>query len=43
MIFTEESEIVKTWVRLINAGSYTRYQVPNLGNLQEVVFGILDK
>jgi hypothetical protein len=42
MKFTSESAVVKTWVRLIKDEQYTRDQVPNLGNLQEVVFGILD-
>lgn len=43
MIFTEESAIVKTWVRLLSNKEYSREQVPELGNLREVVFGILDK
>ena len=43
MNFTEESAIVKTWVRLVTNGEYTREQVPVLGNLQDVVYDILDK
>jgi hypothetical protein len=43
MNFTDESAVVKTWINLIKNKKYTRDQVPNLGNLQEVVFGILDK
>lgn len=43
MVFTEESTIVKTWVRLVNNGEYTRDKIPNLGNLRVVVIGILDK
>ena len=43
MKFTEESAIVKTWVRLVINGEYTKEQVPILGNLQDVVYSILDK
>lgn len=43
MNFTEESAIVQTWVRLVSNEEYTREQVPKLGNLQEVVYSILDK
>lgn len=43
MNFTEESAIVQTWVRLVTGGEYTREQVPVLGNLQDVVYSILDK
>ena len=42
MVFTEESALVKIWVSLVLAGTYTREQVPNLFNLQEVVWGILN-
>lgn len=42
-MFTENSIIVKSWVDLIRKGTFTRDQVPELGNLQEVVFSILDK
>ena len=43
MRFKEDSIIVKSWVDLIRRGAFTRDQVPALGNLQEVVFSILDK
>jgi hypothetical protein len=43
MVFTEESAVVRTWVRLVSNGDYTREQVPAIGNLQEVVYNILDK
>ena len=43
MQFTEDSAIVKTWVRLVSGGEYTREQVPKLGNLQDVVISVLDK
>lgn len=43
MVFTEESAIVQTWVRLVNNATYTRDQIPALGNLREVVIRILDK
>ena len=42
-MFDENSQLVKTWVRLVKAGAYTREQVPNLSNLQEVVGIVLDK
>jgi hypothetical protein len=43
MVFTRDSIIVKTWVTLVVSGVYTREQVPNLFNLQSVVWGILDE
>lgn len=42
-MFSENSIIVKTWVKLVKQGPYTREQVPKIGNLQEVVYDILDK
>ena len=42
MVFTPNSSIVKAWVSMIIAGVYTREDVPNLFNLQAVVWGILD-
>ena len=42
-MFKEESIIVKSWVELIKKGTFTRDQIPALGNLREVVFSILDK
>jgi hypothetical protein len=42
MVFTETSALVKIWVSLVLAGTYTREQVPNLFNLQEVVWSVLD-
>ena len=43
MTFTKDSGLVKTWVNLVQNGTYTRDQVPNLFNLREVVYGILDE
>lgn len=43
MIFNEQSIIVKTWARLVQSGKYTRDQVPDIGNLKDVVHGILDQ
>jgi hypothetical protein len=43
MNFTDKSPVVQSWVRLINNGTYTREEIPNIGNLQEIVCGILDK
>lgn len=42
MNFTAESGLVKTWVNLINNGSFTFEQVPNMFNLRAVVKEILD-
>lgn len=41
-MFNENSQLVKSWVRLVKSGSYAREQVPRLSNLQEVVWSILD-
>ncbi len=43
MVFTKDSAIVKSWVSLVMSGVYTREQVPNLFNLQAVVWGVLDE
>lgn len=43
MVFTKDSIIVKTWVSLILAGTYTIDDVPNIGNLREVVQEVLDE
>ena len=42
MKFTKDSVIVKSWVALILAGTYTIDDVPNIGNLKEVVQEVLD-
>lgn len=42
MTFTPNSPIVKAWVSMILAGTYTREDVPDLYNLREVVYSILD-
>ncbi len=41
-MFNENSVIVKTWVSLVLAGTYTREQVPGLSNLRDVVYQVLD-
>ena len=43
MLFTEKSTIVQAWVRQIKSGAYAITDIPNLGNLQEVVNSILNK
>lgn len=43
MNFNRNSIIVKTWVALILAGTYTIDDVPNIGNLREVVQEVLDE
>lgn len=40
-MYNEISVLVKTWVKLVNNGTYTKEQVPDLGNLREVVFLLL--
>ena len=42
MVFTPDNTIVQAWVESITNGRKTRAQVPNLHNLREVVFAILD-
>ena len=42
MEFTKDSALVQTWVRLIHSGTYTREQVPSLGNLPAAVAEALD-
>ena len=42
MIFTIENALVQTWVRVVKNGQYEKEQVPNIGNLRDIVFSILD-
>lgn len=41
-MFTSESALVQIWARNIREGRYTREQVPDLSNLREMVFAVLD-
>ena len=41
-MFNEDSVIVKTWVSLVLAGTYTQEQVPNLSNLQSAVNKVIE-
>lgn len=41
-MFNENSVIVKTWVNLVRNGTYPKESVPNISNLQEIVFDILE-
>lgn len=41
-MFNENSVIVKTWVELVRNGTYQKESVPNISNLQEIVFDILE-
>ncbi len=41
-MFTTESALVQIWARNVRSGNYTREQVPNLSNLREMVFVVLD-
>lgn len=42
MVFTRESFSVQFWLKRIREGNATREDVPNLFNLREVVFEVLD-
>ena len=42
MVFTKNSGLVKRGVSLVLRGTDTREQVPNLFNLREVVYEVLD-
>ncbi len=42
-MFNENSGLVKIWVRLVKDGKYTKDQVPNISNLQEMVYKVLDE
>lgn len=41
MTFTKESGLVKVWVSLVVAGTYTVDQVPQLYNLKTVVLEVV--
>lgn len=41
-MFNRNSVIVKTWVELVRNGTYQKENVPNISNLQEIVFDILE-
>lgn len=41
MKFKKEHQIVKSWVSLVNAGTYTFEEVPNLFNLRAIVAQVL--
>lgn len=43
MTFNRNSGLVKVWVKLVQNGTYTRDQVPEMYNLREVVYEILDE
>ena len=43
MTFTRDSFSVQFWLKQIREGKYDREDVPNLFNLREVVFEILDE
>lgn len=43
MKFTKNHQIVKSWVSLVNAGTYTLEDVPKLFNLREVVAEVLNE
>jgi len=42
MVFTRESFSVRFWLKRIREGKATREDVPNLFNLRDVVYSIID-
>lgn len=47
-MFTTENALVQIWARNVKTeknpnGLYTREQVPNLSNLREMVYAVLDE
>ena len=42
-MFNKNSQLVKTWVRLIRNGKYTKEQVPDISNLKEMVEQALEE
>ena len=40
-MFNENSGLVQIWVRLIQSGTQSLDNVPNLSNLQDIVFSII--
>ncbi|GAA0116955.1 hypothetical protein [Clostridium senegalense] len=42
ILLNENSGLVKIWARNVKAGNVAREDVPNLSNLREMVFKILD-
>ena len=40
-MFNADSMLVKTWVRLVKAGAFTKEQVPDLSNLRDIVLAQL--
>lgn len=41
-IFNENSELVKTWVRLVQSGQYKKEEIPEISNLKAVVYDSLN-
>ncbi|WNX85802.1 hypothetical protein RWV98_05905 [Agathobaculum sp. NTUH-O15-33] len=41
-MFDENSGLVRIWVNLVQAGTYTGAEVPPISNLQEVVKSVLE-
>ena len=42
-MFDEKSGLVQIWVRQVKENPKSREKVPKLDNLQEVVYGVLDR
>lgn len=43
MVFTKDSAMVKVWVSLVLAGTYTLEQVPKLSNMKDVVTVVVNE
>ena len=41
MVFNKNSAMAKVWAQEVIKGNYTLEQVPNIGNLREIVLGLL--
>lgn len=42
-MFTKNSQLVKTWVRLIKAGKYEITDVPEISNIKKMVKEVLEE
>lgn len=42
-MFNENSGLAKIWIRLIQSGTYTLENIPNLSNLRDIVNLIIKK
>ena len=43
MVFTKDSGLVKVWVGNVKSRMYTKEQIPEMFNLKEVVWQVLEE